>query len=156
MNNIDDVFESLKTFECEMIPIPWGGGLQGTANAFYGQKHTEESKKIISEHRRGKAIGNTNADTAGEKNPCFGKFGADHPAYGHKKSDDFKKKMSDRIKGVNNPFFNIPREEHHKTKFSLKELSEIKNKFLSGMTRTEIYNYYNGKYSLSTIKRAVR
>jgi hypothetical protein len=156
MNTIDDVFESLKTFECEMIPIPWGGGLHGTANAFYGQKHTEEVRLAMSISRKGMNLGNKNADTAGEKNPCFGKFGGDHPAYGHKKSDDFKKKMSDRIKGVNNPFFNIPREDHHKTKFSLEELSEIKNKFLSGMTRTEIYNYYNGKYSLSTIKRAVR
>lgn len=29
-------FESLKTFECEVEPIPWGGGLPGPANHMYG------------------------------------------------------------------------------------------------------------------------
>ncbi len=32
----EDVFESLKSFVCEVEPIPWGGGLPGRANHMYG------------------------------------------------------------------------------------------------------------------------
>lgn len=157
MNEFDEVFEELKSFECEMITVPWGGGFSGEMNAFYGKKHTEETKQRWSEIRKGTNLGNKNlGDMSGENNPCFGKFRFDHPAYGHKKSDEFKESMSKRMSGENNPMFNRPRELHHKTKFTLEELAEVKNKFLGGMTRKEIYNYYNGKYSLSTIKKVVR
>ena len=156
MSEIDEVFEELKTFECEMFPEHWVRDCTGVFNPFYGKKHTEETKQLLSKKLKGNNLGNKHADAAGEKNPCFGKFGADHPAYGHKKSDEFKESMSKRMSGENNPMFNRPRELHHKTKFTLEELAEVKNKFLAGMTRKEIYNYYNGKYSLSTIKKVVR
>lgn len=53
----------------------------GTGNPFYGKHHTEETKKLISEHRKGKASGK------------------DHPFYGKKHSEEDLKKMSERRKG---------------------------------------------------------
>lgn len=41
MTEIDDVFESLKTFKCDMTPIPWGGGLPGAANHMYGLRGSD-------------------------------------------------------------------------------------------------------------------
>ena len=38
MNDFEEIFETLKTFKCNMIPIPWGGGLPGSANHLYGLK----------------------------------------------------------------------------------------------------------------------
>lgn len=32
----DDIFESLKSFVCEVEPIPWGGGFPGKGNHMYG------------------------------------------------------------------------------------------------------------------------
>lgn len=52
----------------------------GERNGFYGKKHTEESKKLISKHH---------ADFSGENHPMYGK----HP------SQATRKKMSESMKG---------------------------------------------------------
>lgn len=49
---------------------------EGVNNPMYGKKHTHETKDKISEAHKGKYAGN--------KNPQFGKFGKDHPAFGNK------------------------------------------------------------------------
>ena len=36
---------------------------------------------------------------AGENNPQYGKFGADHPAYGHRHTDETKEKIANALKG---------------------------------------------------------
>lgn len=33
---MDEIWESLRTFECKVEPIPWGGGFPGKANHMYG------------------------------------------------------------------------------------------------------------------------
>ena len=50
----------------------------GENNPFFGRKHTEETKKTISEHRKGKGA------RFGEDNPMYGKGfkGKDNPMYG--------------------------------------------------------------------------
>ena len=35
----------------------------------------------------------------GDKNPCYGKFGIDHPAYGYKHTDESKQKFVPKIRG---------------------------------------------------------
>ena len=60
---MEDVFESLKTFKCDVTPIPWGGGVAGEFNSFYGKEHTKESRDLISKNRKNKCLGNSNGFT---------------------------------------------------------------------------------------------
>ena len=53
----------------------------GEGNPFYGKHHTEETKKLISEHRKGKLSGN------------------EHPMYGKHHSKQDLEKMSNNRKG---------------------------------------------------------
>lgn len=157
---MEDVFESLKTFKCDVTPIPWGGGVAGEFNSFYGKEHTKESRDLISKNRKNKCLGNSNGFTKenslGENNYCYGKYGKEHPAYGHIKSEEFKQYMSNRVSGDKNPMYGKFGELNPNSKFTEQELKEISNKFISGMSRNEIYTYYEGKYSLSTIKRVIK
>ena len=57
----------------------------GENNPMYGKKHSEETRKKMSEHH---------ADVSGENNPFYGK----------KHSEETRKKMSDAIKGMH--FYN--------------------------------------------------
>lgn len=58
---------------------------KGKDNPFYGKKHTEETKKKISESRKGKGgqTGKLNpmygTDRSGKNNPMYGKKGLKHP-----------------------------------------------------------------------------
>jgi NUMOD3 motif len=61
----------------------------GVNNGFYGKKHTPESIE------KSKRIGSANG--------MFGKFGADHPAFGSVKTDSAKKLISDSKKGDRHP-----------------------------------------------------
>lgn len=155
---MEDVFDTLKDYKVYAgDPIPWGGGLPGEYNAFYGKKHTEETKKILSEKFTGKNLGNKHmGDVSGKNNPMYGKYGIDNPNFGKKRSDDFKKSQSARFSGEGNPMYGRSRETHPSTKFSEEELKQLRLHYIEGMSRSEIYDHYNGKYSLSTIKRAVR
>jgi len=69
----------------------------GSKNPFYGKKHTEETRKIISEKR---------PDVSGVKNPMYGK--------NHSKEtiEIIKKKLKGKNKGV-------PKTEEQKKKMSL-------------------------------------
>lgn len=53
----------------------------GKNNPFYGKHHSEETKKLISEHRKGKAAGE------------------EHPFYGQKHTQEALQKMSERRQG---------------------------------------------------------
>lgn len=69
----------------------------GSANPFYGRKHSQEQREKWEISRKG-----TNA---GADNPNFGKFGADHPSFGHTMSEESRKALSDARKGAGNPNF---------------------------------------------------
>lgn len=71
----------------------------GKDNTFYGKKHSDETKRRISEGR------------TGEKNPFFGKFGEDHPWFGHHHSDETCEKLSIYSSGENNPMFGMSGEK---------------------------------------------
>ncbi len=55
---------------------------KGEKNPFYGKQHSEETRKKISEIRKGKN---------------YGPFGENHPMYGKRHSEETRKKMSERI-----------------------------------------------------------
>jgi len=157
MHNLEfkEIFGSLKTFildESELEPLE-KTNQSGVFNSFYGKKHTEETKKKWSIKRKGTII---IYDKSGKNNPNYGKYGKDSPNYGKKRSVEFKLAQSKQFSGKNNPMFGIEREKHPSSKFTDIELKQIYELFKNGMTRTEIFNFYNGKYSSSTIKRAIR
>ncbi len=69
----------------------------GPANPFFGRKHSTEQRNKWEVSRRG-----TNS---GANNPNFGKFGADHPGFGHTVSEESRKVLSEAKKGAGNPNF---------------------------------------------------
>lgn len=66
-----------------------------TKHPMYGRKHlSEETKRKISESRKGK--------NCGSDNPNYGKdmSGKNNPNYGHKWTEEMKKRLSEKKKGV--------------------------------------------------------
>lgn len=69
----------------------------GPGASFYGKKHTLEQRQKWSRERKGMY--------AGVANPNFGKFGPDHPGYGHAVSEETRWLLSEAKKGEGNPNF---------------------------------------------------
>ncbi|MDJ0355427.1 NUMOD3 domain-containing DNA-binding protein [Paenarthrobacter sp. PH39-S1] len=67
----------------------------GAENPFYGGKHSLEQRRKWAGDRKG-----TNS---GPHNPNFGKFGPDHPGYGHVMSEESRKVLSEARRGAKNP-----------------------------------------------------
>ncbi|MFT4211002.1 MAG: NUMOD3 domain-containing DNA-binding protein [Microbacterium sp.] len=59
--------------------------------------HSDEQKARWSEQRRG--------SITGASNPNFGKFGQEHPSFGHRLSEETKARLSEQKRGSNNPNF---------------------------------------------------
>lgn len=70
---------------------------KGKNNGMYGKTHSEESKKIMSEKKKGVYDG--------EKNPMWGKRGENSPHYGKPRSAETKTKISESHKGEKNPMW---------------------------------------------------
>lgn len=84
--------------------------MSGSSHPLYKIGHKKESRRKMSVSHMGKKLSDTTREKmslsrTGEKNPCFGKFGNEHPAFGTKKSHEFKQNMSERLK-INNPMNN--------------------------------------------------
>lgn len=56
---------------------------QGENNGFFGKTHTEESRKLQSDRKKG------------DNNPMYGKKGEDHPSFGRKDSDEVRRRKSE-------------------------------------------------------------
>jgi len=69
----------------------------GESNPMWGRRHTDAQKAKWSADRKG-----TNS---GELNPNFGKFGSEHPGYGHTMSDESRRQLSEMRIGERNPNF---------------------------------------------------
>jgi|GEM_PF-3481463 len=74
--------------------------MKGETHPLYNTGHSEETKqkmrkphKKLSEKTRMKM----SESRKGDKNPCYGKMGEAHPAFGHKKSDEFKESARKRL-----------------------------------------------------------
>ena len=62
-------------------------GRTGKKHPFYGKRHTEETRKKISESLKG------------ENNPMYGRTGENNPFFGKTHSKESRKKMSKALKG---------------------------------------------------------
>lgn len=158
MNEIDFqfVFGSLRTFECECEPLPWGGGMPGELNAFYGKRHTEESRRLMSESLRGKNLGNKNAgDVKGENNPMYGKYGIDNPNYGKKRSLEFKQQQSKRFSGKNNPMYGKLEFDNPNKKLTIEQTETLISDYKTcQFSLQDLSDKYNISYV--TVKRTLR
>lgn len=89
-----------------------------------GLKHSEETKKLFSETRKGKLTGNKNGmygkkhTEDAKKKMANPQFGDKNGMYGKKHTEDTKKKMSQILSGENNPFFGKKHNEDTKKKMS--------------------------------------
>lgn len=69
----------------------------GELNPFYGKNHSVEQSQKWSSDRKG--------SHSGSDNPNFGKFGPDHPSYGHEVTKETRKLLSEAKTGKLNPNF---------------------------------------------------
>jgi len=75
-----------------------------------GYRHSEEQKAKWSQERKG--------SITGDKNPNYGKFGPEHPAYGRKLSEETKKRLSEQKRGEKNPNYGRKLSEETRKKMS--------------------------------------
>jgi hypothetical protein len=69
----------------------------GTGASFYGKNHSLEQREKWSRERKG--------TISGPDNPNYGKFGTEHPSYGHVLSEESRAALSEARKGAGNPNF---------------------------------------------------
>lgn len=117
----------------------------GEKNNFYGKHHTEETKKKMRE-RHYDSSGENNSMygkgylIAGEKNRMYGvhRYGTAAPNYGHKWTDEQKKKASERQKGHGmTPVYCIELDE------AFAGITEASNKY--NISASSIGNCINGR-----------
>lgn len=82
----------------------------GEENPFYHREHSAQQRAKWSAMRKG-----TNT---GKDNPNYGKFGSDHPSFGHVMSDAAKAALSEKMKGVGNHNFGRTASEETRAKMS--------------------------------------
>lgn len=79
--------------------------MRGEHHPLYGVGHTQVTKqKMRKKHKKLSEQTKKRMSQArsGKLNPAYGKFGESHPSYGHKKSEEFKSMMAERLT-LNNP-----------------------------------------------------
>ena len=98
-----------------------------------GMKHSEESRKKMSEIN------------SGENNPMYGKYGKNNPNYGRHHTEETKKKMSETKSGENNPMYG----KRH-TEDIRKKIGKLSSKSVICLTTGRIFHsakegseYYN-------------
>lgn len=90
-------------------------GLKGVsrfadANPFHGRTHAAELRAKWSELRKGQNVG--------PENPNFGKFGRDHPSFGHVMSEDARQRLAEQRRGAGNPNFGLRASAETRAKMS--------------------------------------
>lgn len=121
----------------------YGVHMTGEENPFYGRKHTEETKQLISKHRKGKG------GRFGRDNPMYGKGfkGKDNPMYGRTGIKRPNSKMY-LLEGEENPMIYKECEKRFGIAFS--RISETGG-VLHYKKNTSNKNLYEGK-TLTRIK----
>jgi hypothetical protein len=82
-------------------------------------RHTEEWKIEVGNTHRGKIVSEESKELnriahTGANNALFGKFGEDHPSFGYKHTEEWKKEHSERMSGKNSPNYCKHLSEDHK------------------------------------------
>jgi len=80
------------------------------ANPFYGRTHDAGQRAKWSKVRKGQ--------NAGRENPNYGKFGADHPGFGHVMSEQARERLSEQRRGAGNPNYGRQARDETRAKMS--------------------------------------
>lgn len=82
----------------------------GKNNPFYGKKHTDKTKKLLSNQDKTHCLGENNPMKRPEMRAYFSKLltGSGNPMYGKVVSSETRKKLSVHSKGKNNPMYGKP------------------------------------------------
>ena len=86
----------------------------GEDNPFYGQSHSPEQRLKWADERKGQY--------AGQENPNFGKFGAEHPGFGHSMMVVARQELSKARTGAGNPNFEKQASQETRAKMSAARL----------------------------------
>lgn len=118
--------------------------LKGNKNPFYGKKHSEESKKKISESLKNRIISDITKRKLSESNS-----GNKNPFYGKKHTEESKKKMSESSKGF------IP---HNKGKSKYDNIENDIIEFINnGFSNKDIMKIFNiSKGGIYRIKQKIK
>lgn len=119
----------------------------GEKHPFYGKKHDEETKKLISEKLK-EFYSEHEANFKGKKhneeslkkiseNRTGKTAGKNHPLWGTHRSEETKKKISNANKGKNHPNYGIPCSEETKKKISEANSGEKNGMYVKHFTKTE-------------------
>lgn len=98
-----------------------------TAGSVLGRKHSEATKKRMSECR------------SGEKNPNYGRCGEAHPQFGKKHTEELKKKWSEGRKGRKNPMYGVTPKH---AKMSAEVVRQIRDMLACGLKCRAIACYF--------------
>lgn len=79
-------------------------------NPFYGRNHAAEQRAEWSRTRKGQK--------SGPDNPNFGKFGIDHPSFGHVMSQEAREALSKQRRGEGNPNYGRRASDETRAKMS--------------------------------------
>lgn len=79
-------------------------------NPFYGRTHGAEQRAKWSKLRTGQ--------NSGPKNPNYGKFGSDHPTFGHVMSEEARATLAEQRRGAGNPNFGRRASDETRAKMS--------------------------------------
>ena len=128
----------------------------GSGNFFYGKKHTEETKKYLSESRKGKYIG-ANSPNYGMVMSSEQRQLISNANKGKKRTDDVRQKMSEQRQGENNGFYGKNHTEETKTvirqKRKLQVITTESNIKRSNSMKGEKNHFFGKSHSLETIER---
>jgi len=79
-------------------------------NPFYGRTHRAEQRAKWSKLRKGQ--------NAGPEKPNYGRFGDDHPSFGHVMSEQARERLSEQRRGVANPNYGRQASDETRAKMS--------------------------------------
>lgn len=80
-------------------------------NPFYRRTHAAEQRAKWARTRKGQ--------NAGPANPNFGKFGMDHPSFGHTMSPEAREKLAEQRRGKGNPNYGRRASDETRAKMSV-------------------------------------
>lgn len=79
-------------------------------NPFYARTHSAEQCAKWSKLRKGQ--------NAGPENPNYGKFGEDHPSFGHVMSEQARERLAEQRRGLGNPNYGRQASDETRAKMS--------------------------------------